>query len=136
MADPEKHVDVDDKPSSGRQFPLTLMVPSQSSTSKSGSSHSSGKEGKSSRHSPPTRLSVELTLKVKSQMSLLKTIKTIAESVIGTHPDRTLAEPLGKTQRNSTHGCLISNCRSSTPITPHGHHSGSSSRDHGVSASQ
>lgn len=59
---------------------LSLTMLTQQSTSRG------NKEGMSLRQESPTRLSAELTLKARTQMSRLRTIKTLGEEILSNLP--------------------------------------------------
>ncbi|XP_011860754.1 PREDICTED: uncharacterized protein LOC105557943 isoform X1 [Vollenhovia emeryi] len=82
MPDTEKaaKADAEEKTTSGRQSPLTLNVPGQQTAPKGTASGNT--QGRSSRQTSPARLSTELTLKVRSQMSRVNTIKLIADAKV------------------------------------------------------
>ncbi|XP_011858259.1 PREDICTED: uncharacterized protein LOC105555829 [Vollenhovia emeryi] len=82
MPDTDKaaKADAEEKTTSGRQSPLTLNVPGQQTAPKGTASGNT--QGRNSRQTSPARLSTELTLKVRSQMSRFNTIKLIADEKV------------------------------------------------------
>ncbi|XP_011859064.1 PREDICTED: uncharacterized protein LOC105556580 [Vollenhovia emeryi] len=82
MPDTEKaaKAEAEEETTSGRQSPLTLNVPGQQTAPKGAASGNT--QGRSSRQTSPARLSTELTLKVRSQMSRFNTIKLIADAKV------------------------------------------------------